>query len=120
MPLRIASRAVHVAVLRARDPRTLSLQEGYEIYRADLARDLRAARRAFECEAGISPNPALTLLCDGAVLAGGLSAIAFALPLPGVCSALALEGRGLTLILAALLVAGGWILRRRASRTTPY
>jgi hypothetical protein len=114
MPLRSASHAVHVAVLRARDPRTLSLQEGYEIYRADLARELRAAQRAFERETGVSPNPALTLLCDGAVLAGGLSAFAFALPLPGVCSALAREGRGLTLVLAALLAAGAWILGRRA------
>jgi hypothetical protein len=68
----------------------------------------------------VSPNPALTLLCDGAVLAGGLSALAFALPLPGVCSALALEARGRTLILAALLVAGAWILRRRADGATPY
>lgn len=119
MLLKTASQAVHVAVLRTRDPAALSYQDAYEIYRADLARDLRAADRAFHGEPGRpSRNPTLTLLCDGAMLAAGLSALAFAIPLPDICAALARDGRGLTLALAALVAAGAWIARRRASGAT--
>jgi hypothetical protein len=120
MSSKLPSRAVHVAVLRARDPSTLSLEEAYEIYRADFARELRTAERAFRGETRqLSPNPALTLLCDGAILAAGVSALAFAIPLPDVCAALARDGRGLTLLLAALLATGAWAVRRRVSGAAP-
>lgn len=117
MFLHTASRAVSLAVLRTRDPRSLSLRQAYELYRADFLRDLRAADRAFRAEPPSPEHGVLAAVGDGAVLAGGLSALAFALPVPEVCSSLARESRGLTLLLAALVGLGAWSARRRLARS---
>jgi hypothetical protein len=102
------SRTVQIARLRARDASTLSFAQSYEIYRADLARDLRTADRAFRGEArSASPNAALLWLCDGVILAAGLEAAAFATPLPEV------GGHGPILLVAVLIAVGGWTVRRR-------
>ena len=112
--LRTHAARTNLAALRIRDPNTLTLQEAYEIYRADLARELKAADRAFRGEARPSERLALLAsLCDGALLAAGLDAIACAVPLHGEGDGLTADGRALTLLLAALVAAGAWIVRRR-------
>lgn len=106
MSLSLPRRKLRLAVLRARDPCALSYGQAYELYRADFARDLRAAERAFHAESGAPADPVLLWLCDGLLLAATFTALAFDAPLPGLRP-------GLPLILAAAVFAGAWAARRR-------
>ncbi len=56
-----------IAALKARDPNTLTLEEGYELYRDELARELEAANDDFHGMRRAVPPDAL-IACGGALL----------------------------------------------------
>jgi hypothetical protein len=112
----IPPRSLAIAALRARDPAALTYEESYELYRADLVRDLAAADRDFR--AARPPrlwNTVLTVALNGALVAGLLSVMAYSGPMQAACRAWASDGRGPTLIVAGLIGVAAWALRRRSS-----
>lgn len=108
------SQRLAVVALKARDPNTLTLEQGYEIYRADLVRELRAADDAFRGVRRTRLSAATGAFAfHTALLLTVLSALAFAAPVRRICEAWAVDARGPMLLLTATVAAAALLINRR-------
>jgi hypothetical protein len=104
-----------LALLRARDPGTLSFEENHELYRDDFDRDLRAANRAFERERAQEAPAAWRFTFGAALLIAILGVAARFEPMPADCVGWSRNGRLPTLLLGLLVGAGALLATRRLS-----
>jgi hypothetical protein len=102
-----------LALLRARDPNTLSFDETYELYRDDFDRDLRAANRAFERERAEAAPASWRCTFGAALLVAALGVVASLDRMPADCAGWSRNGRSPALLLGLLVGAGALLATRR-------